>query len=385
MYKELVQPFESAAATLLDGVAAFLSYSEGDLRDAPTDGRVTLPDDLFAKPDVQTEWWYYTGHCRTETGREFGFELVFFKRRTDRDRIGVLPVSAIANPMYFPHFAISDITAQTFRYDSIRSFDKPFDTPVKMSSTSCDLRLGDWTLREVAGKHILHASLGDDLVFDAILEPTKPIVLNGDNGSGIAQKGAGSSVHFSFTRMNVNGRLQSGSDSEEFTGSAWMDREFGSWGEGEWDWFSIQFDDNTELMIYQFKTASGEMDGESTGTFVDAAGNCKYLKRKDFEIEATGSWTSRNGSVYPSGWRVRVADLDLDIRIEPLIKDQELDTRGSTMVVYWEGVCSVKGSKAASKHLRQGIRRTRRLRPLPRQRRHHRVPFRKTVKEYTKP
>lgn len=348
MYKEFVEPVENAVGSLLDGVASFLSYGEGELRDAPTSGEVKLPEDLFAKPDVQTEWWYYTGHCKTTSGREFGFELVFFKRRTDRDRIGVMPVSAIANPMYFAHFAISDITRQVFRYEHIRSFDKPLDTPVKMSSTSCDLRLGDWTLREVAGKHILHATLGDDLEFDAVLEPTKTIVLNGDNGSGIAQKGAGASVHFSFTRMKVNGRLRNGGDGEEFTGSAWMDREFGAWGEGEWDWFSVQFDDETELMIYQFKTESGMMDGESTGTFVDVDGNCKYLKRQDFDIETTGSWTSRDGAVYPSGWRVRVEKLDIDIEIKPLIDDQELDTRGSTMIVYWEGACAVSGSKAAA-------------------------------------
>lgn len=345
MYKDLIQPVETVAATVLDGVAALLGYAEGEIRDAPTDAEVKLPDDLFAKPDVQTEWWYYTGHCKTESGREFGFELVFFKRRTDRDRIGVIPVSAIANPMYFAHFAISDVTAQQFRYEHIRSFDKPLDTPVKMSSTSCDVRLGDWTLREVAGKHILHGSLGNDLEFDAVLEAAKPMVLNGDNGSGIAKKGAGASVHFSFTRMSVEGRLRSGGTSEEFTGAAWMDREFGAWAEGEWDWFSIQFDDNTELMIYQFKTASGEMDGESTGTYVAADGTCTYLKRRDFDIESTATWTNKKGAVYPSGWSVRVEKLGVDIEIEPLIDDQELDTTGSTMVVYWEGACVVRGTK----------------------------------------
>jgi len=148
--------------------------------------------------------------------------------------------------------------------------------------------------------------------------------------------------------MKANGRLRNGRESEEFTGYAWMDREFGAWGQGEWDWFSIQFDDETELMIYQFKTGSGKMDGESTGTFVDAEGNCKYLKRQDFDIETTGDWTSRNGAVYPSGWRVRVDSHDIDIQIKPLIEDQELDTRGSTMVVYWEGACSVFGTRSAT-------------------------------------
>src|SRR3712207_7275657 len=48
----------------------------------------TLFRSLYAHREAQTEWWYYTGHMRTERGRRFGFELVFFKRRTDLDRFG---------------------------------------------------------------------------------------------------------------------------------------------------------------------------------------------------------------------------------------------------------------------------------------------------------
>ncbi|MEJ7625028.1 MAG: lipocalin family protein [Pyrinomonadaceae bacterium] len=332
------------AGGLLDGVAGLLNYSDGPLRTAPSDGRVTLPDDLFAKPDVQTEWWYYTGHCRYEDGRRFGFELVFFKRRTDLDKLGFVPVAIIANPMYFAHFAISDIDAGTFRSEHVRSFNKPFDTPVSMSTTSCDVRLGDWTLREVAGKHILHATLADGFVFDAVLESQKPVVLNGDGGISIKKGGA--SNHFSLTRMSVLGQSVSGGKVETFTGSAWMDREFGIWQQGDWDWFSIQFDDGTELMIYQFNDPTRSMNDALTGTFVEVDGSCQYLKRTEFDVEVLATWTSpRNGSEYPAGWRVRAASLDVDIEIMPLIADQELDTRGSTVVVYWEGVCSVTGTR----------------------------------------
>jgi len=47
-------------------------------------------------------------HIKTEDGREFGFELVFFKRRTDLDRFSVVPVRLLGNPYYFAHFAITD-------------------------------------------------------------------------------------------------------------------------------------------------------------------------------------------------------------------------------------------------------------------------------------
>lgn len=344
-------PIEAAAAGVLDSVASLLNYRSGPLREAPSDGEVTLPNDLFAKHDVQTEWWYYTGHCRYDDGRRFGFELVFFKRRTDLDRLGVVPLKALANPMYFAHFAISDIDSQTFRYEVLRSFDKPLDVPASMSETACDVRVGEWTLREVAGRHVLHATLSDGTMFDAILEPAKPFVLNGDEGSGIARKGTGGSNHFSFTRMRVAGQTNRDGRVETFEGSAWMDREFGIWEEGTWDWFSIQFGDDTELMIYQFRNQDGS-EGDSTGTYVAEDGTCTYLKRSDFEIDALSEWVStRTGAVYPAGWRVVVPLLNIDVSLTPSIADQELDTRGSTMVVYWEGCCEVsgtKGDKAAS-------------------------------------
>lgn len=345
MYKDLFEPVREAVDAL-SAVAASFFGAPDTLREPPTDGTVKLPDALFAQGDVQTEWWYYTGHCRSTEGREFGFELVFFKRRTDRDRIGGVPVSAIGNPMYFAHFAISDIRQQRFRYDHIRSFNTPVETAVTMSERSCDISFGEWSLREVAGKHILHATLKDGLVFDAVLEATKPVVLNGAGGSGITQKKAGASNHFSFTRMKVDGQLVDGGRLEQFTGSAWMDREYGSWEQGGWDWFSIQFDDDTELMLYQFADPKGGMRGASTGTYVGKDGECIYLERSDFEIESTSTWTSsRTGATYPAGWRVKVPRLDIDVEITPLIDDQELDTRGTTMIVYWEGVSAVSGQK----------------------------------------
>jgi len=350
MFESFIQPVADIAANVLGDVASLINPVEGEIHPAPTDGRVTLPQDLFAQPGAQTEWWYYTGHCRSDKGREFGFELVFFKRRTDNDKLGKFPVSFLANPMYFAHFAVSDISDGRFRFDHRRSFNRPFEMAASASSNACDVSLGDWSLREVAGKHILHATLSDELIFDAVLESGKPVAPNGEGGNGLSIKSGGSSKHFSFTRMKATGQIVSGETLETFTGSAWMDREYGAWQQaGGWDWFSIQFDDETELMIYQFKDASGGMMGESTGTFVDRDGTCSYLKRQDFEISGTSTWISqKTNAEYPSAWQVRVPSLNIDITIEALIADQELDTRGTTMIVYWEGACSVAGQKGES-------------------------------------
>jgi hypothetical protein len=38
-----------------------------------------------------------------------------------------------------------------------------------------------------------------------------------------------------------------------------------------------------------------------------------------------------------------VPRFQIDVTISPVLNDQELDTRGTTMIVYWEGACAVVG------------------------------------------
>src|SRR5687768_8025476 len=39
----------------------------------------TFPHDHGNHPDYRTEWWYYTGHLRTDGGKRYGFEVTFFR------------------------------------------------------------------------------------------------------------------------------------------------------------------------------------------------------------------------------------------------------------------------------------------------------------------
>jgi len=40
---------------------------------------------------------------------------------------------------------------------------------------------------------------------------------------------------------------------------------------------------------------------------------------------------------------LKVPKLGLDLAVTPVMQDQELDTRGTTMIIYWEGACEVAG------------------------------------------
>ncbi|MGH9947391.1 MAG: lipocalin family protein [Pyrinomonadaceae bacterium] len=344
-------PFTKFTSDVVDNVTNAVFNNGSDLHRRTATPRIDLPLDLFAHTDVQTEWWYYTGHCETESKKRFGFELAFFKRRTDLDKFGIVPLRLIANPMYAAHFAISEIGRKKFQYDHLRSFGSMFDLQAKMSEEEFLIELGPWSVKGDGDDHILHATFSDGLVFDARLHSQKPAVLHGLDGSGVSERDkVARSHHFSFTRMDVSGTIKKNGKAEEFKGVGWMDREFGTWETGHWDWFSIQLEDETELMLYHLRDLNNGRREFSHGRFIREDGSSQYLSNDDFELTATGEWTSpKTGAVYPSGWHVSVPKLQIDLDVSPMFEHQELDTRGTSMVIYWEGACEVKGTKKGRK------------------------------------
>jgi len=352
-FQKIVKNLEKTTTNFFEGVAESFYGKAETLRDGTELDAVNLPRDLYAHRNAQTEWWYYTGHGKTASGKQFGFELVFFKRRTDLDKFSLVPLRLFGNPLFFAHFAITETDEKKFRYAHRKSANGFFDHPASASEKHFHLRLGDWSLRESHGAHILRAT-ASDVVFEADLKPTKPPVLNGKGKDGVSFKDEGeASRYFSYTRMEMEGDLIWNGETEHFTGSAWMDREFGTWTPTEnqkgWDWFSIQLDNNCELMCYQLRNSANGVSAFSSGTYVNEHGEFEPLSKEDFTIEPTGYWKSPNSkAVYPSGWRVKAEKFGLDLVVTPVIEDQELDTRGTTMIIYWEGACEVVGKAGES-------------------------------------
>jgi len=353
LYTSFFQNAEKTATSFFDGLADTLAGAPDPLVDGTEFDPVELPRDLAAHRNVQTEWWYYTGHGRGDRGLEFGFELVFFKRRTDLDRFRIVPVRLLGNPYYFAHFALTDKKNSRFQYAHRKSANGPLDLHSTASESNYFVSLGDWSVREAHGSHNLRAGLAGGPSMEASLVPKKKPVLNGDEGVFLKDDGQ-ASRYFSFTRLELEGDIVTAGKIEHVTGEAWMDREFGTWSPTEnqkqWDWFSIQLDDGTELMVYQMKGSLGEPTIYSKGTYCGADGIAVRLAAKEFEIVSLATWKSpRTRAEYPSGWRISVPTLSLELEVEPLLKDQELDTRGSTMIVYWEGACRVTGTKNGGK------------------------------------
>lgn len=73
----------------------------------------------------------------------------------------------------------------------------------------------------------------------------------------------------------------------------------------------------------------------------------QHIEGDQISLTNFGTWTSpHTGATWPSGWRVQVARIGLDVTVTPELADQELNTLETTGVIYWEGANSVVGSLA---------------------------------------
>ena len=118
----------------------------------------------------------------------------------------------------------------------------------------------------------------------------------------------------------------------EVTGESWMDHEWGTSflepGQVGWDWFSIQLEDGSELMLFQIRRNDGAADPFASGTLVDAAGRATRLGAGDFVLRPGTTWTSPDsGARYPVAWTVSVPPIGLDAEVRAAFPEQELTDR----------------------------------------------------------
>lgn len=344
MLDQILQDLEKAATQVVDTVVDAIFGPAENLSKPSPERAIELPRDTFAHNDVQTEWWYYTGHLESEESK-FGFELVFFKRQTALDRLGkIIPMRVLTPISYYAHFALTDINAKQFRYAHRRSLDG--SRPAGAQTTCHDIWLDNWRVRELNDHHILTATMNKTQL-ELVLKPSKSIVKQGLDGLSYKDEGE-ASYYLSYTRMEASGELFIGEKHYQVTGSAWMDHEFGTWTMKEkiqgWDWFALQLDNNQEIMAFLIRGIDGKPTKFSELTLIDSDGATRRFALDEFSIIPTGEWTSPiTNTSYPNGWKLYIPSLEAEFNIDPVLKCQELDTRGSTMVVYWEGANIVTG------------------------------------------
>jgi predicted secreted hydrolase len=304
-----------------------------------------FPGDHASHDDYRTEWWYFTGHLQAGNTQNYGYELTFFRLGMDQDENSKSPWNL--RNIYLAHFAITDEQGHKFFYaekmnrSGLNFAGASQDHPHVFNET--------WSMDQVWQDFVIKAKSADYAI-DLTLKPSKPPVIHGENGVSPKANCKGCASHYySMTRLGTTGRLTIENQVKQVSGLTWMDHEFGSNQLTEkqtgWDWYSLQLDNGYDVMLYVIRTAEGTIDPNSSGTVISPDGTASHLSKDAFKIESKSTWTStKTNGRYPIEWHLSIPSAKAELDLTPVLKDQELVTKGSTGVSYWEGDSSVQGS-----------------------------------------
>lgn len=313
-----------------------------------------FPKDHGMHPGYQIEWWYYTGNLKSENDRRFGFQLTFFRYQLHppgKQAHGPAKPSAWrSNQLYIGHAALSDLDGGKYMHTEESGRDALGIAGAEQNNGITTVFLKKWSARIASDQHHLKVE-SDDFAFDLTIKPMKPPVLHGKTGYSLkGESPEQSSCYYSLTRLATSGTVSINGKNFKVNGLSWMDQEFSSEpldkaAEG-WDWFSLQLDDGTELMIYRIRMKTGGANPASSATFVDLTGEKKHYLSKDYQVVLLDTWKSpHTDAVYPSRWQVNVLPLGMELLITPNLADQEMHTPESMGLTYWEGSVSITGKK----------------------------------------
>lgn len=275
---------------------------------AVTSGRrFVFSRDDGAHPQFRTEWWYVTGWL----GDTRGFQVTFFRARPEEESEN--PSAFNPRQVLLAHTALSDPRRGRLVHDERAA-------RAGLGLAGADLErtrvwIDDWSLEQQGGR--FHARIAArEFKLDLSFAQGAP-VLQGEGGfSRKGHRPHEASYYYSRPQLAVTGKL----NGEDVSGTAWLDHEWSSAYLAPeavgWDWTGINLFDGRSLMAFRMRGRDGGVHYAPPGV--------------SFKVLRT--WQSpRTGVRYPVSMEVN------GLRLEPLMDDQELDSRASTGTIYWEG------------------------------------------------
>lgn len=304
---------------------------------------MAISKEIFPHKSV-IEWWYFNGNLRDKHGKRYAFMNCLF--RADPKKTNIPLVEKIPKKeVYFSHSIVSNLDSgkviprthpiSILSEDSLKS--KKFF--INYLNPSPFGYLNHELIETKDGFKI------KDEDIELFLKVKKKPFLH--NGNGIFNLKNEKVYYYSFTNLEAKGSITLNGKKIEVEGKAWMDHEWATFaGEKSWDWFSIQLDNDVEIMIQNYN------HGEHTYFGMNQK-NGKGKFAKDLILTPTKFWKSKfTGAEYPTSWKISIPSQKISLNIDAPLKNQEI-MFGS--LNYWEGPINVSGKIGKQKVKGEGF------------------------------
>ena len=296
-----------------------------------------FPRDHGAHPDYRTEWWYMTGWL--DGPSPMGFQITFFRTRTPIDTAN--PSAFAAKQLVIAHAAIADPARETLLHDE-RIARTGFGA-ASASTEDTDVLVDRWRLQRSPERGtyrgVIHAST---FTLELDVQPTQSLLLQGE--AGYSRKGpltTQASYYYSQPHLSVNAFITRNGRREERKGEAWLDHEWSSAllasDAAGWDWIGMNLDDGSALTAFSIRSQrAGSAPLYAYAALRPRGAPTQTFAPHEVRFSTIDEWTSpRTRARWPVAQQVRIGDRTFTT--QPLMNDQELDSRQTSGAVYWEG------------------------------------------------
>jgi len=314
---------------------------------------LSFPADFGAHPDTRIEWWYLTGALsptQSDSSKpSYGFQLTFFRVRTAVSEQH--PSRFAAKQLLMAHAALTDLKAGRLRHD--QQVARMGFGLAEAAEQDTDVKLHGWRLLRHAGTGSYRAELHSQRANFALaleLNTTQALLLQGQQG--YSRKGPdldAASHYYSQPQLAVQGLLTLDGRSQQVQGKAWLDHEWSNHLLGKeavgWDWAGINLHDGSALTVFRLRRADGSVSWAG-GSYRAPAQAARIFSPSEVRMVPGRIWPSaRTGGRYPMAWHIITPVGAFELR--SLLDDQELDARGSTATVYWEGLSELLDARGS--------------------------------------
>lgn len=347
--------------------------------------QLTLPKGFkveTAHPESAVEWWFFNGFFEGETIGTRHFMVSFFRnnlaKKDESPRSGYSLLFSLLDPATGKNKVISQIDdailsgfVDLLKEEKNHELDqdlfnvllKEIDlhgppSPIRLRKASGDLS-GDepnvhWEdfklTQDEKCFEVKFPLLEDERSCSIQLHPeTNRFSFDVDDGT----EGDGKVPYHCYPDLRLTGRA----GDEEIFGKAWMDHQWGNKGwfisnqdQSKllgWDWFGINLEDGTHLIVIIHKYAkTGEIINSTTVILEDGkpaqfVGGVTAIPLKHWESPKTHI-------KYPVCWEIEIESLDLSLTFKPTNHDQEIPVFGLARAI-WEGSGTVTGTLKGEK------------------------------------
>ena len=307
---------------------------------------LVFPQDHGAHLEARTEWWYATGWLGRPEAPTLGFQVTFFRSRTGLAQD--LPGRLAPRHLLFAHAAVTDLTSGQHLHDQriVRWNGEPDPAIAQAGAALADTRvwIGPWALQRVEGAYrsrVNAPASQPPWTLELELKPTQPVLLQGD--AGFSRKGPEerqASHYYSLPQMAASAVVTVDGQRRAAMGKAWLDHE---WSDDilaadavGWDWIGFNGFDGSALTAFRLRRADGSALWAG-GSHRRPGEPARIFQPNEVAWTAGRRWRSPGtGASYPVDWQVDTPAGRFGVRA--LMDAQELDGRGSTGTVYWEGL-----------------------------------------------